>query len=147
MKLTIHANIASLLQDLVYLNQAWLMQKKVAHNELAKMLVLVGSSEHNLDTGPKLQTHMHASNIMHVYAYILCGHMCCLSCVCQVLINAIYKHTCKQTIIQASLQMHIYMYISFVCICFPCFLTIFNAFHGNSLFLSIIFFIVIVCFS
>ena len=111
MKLTIHANIASLLQDLVYLNQAWLMQKKVAHSELAKMLVLVGSSGNKLDIGPKLQTHMHASNIMHAYAYILCGHMCCLSCVCQALINAIYKHTCKQTIIQTSLQMHIYMYI------------------------------------
>lgn len=71
MKLTIHANIASLLQDLVYLNQAWLMQKKVYHLELAKMLVLVGSSGNKLDSGPKLQTDMHASNIMHVYAYIL----------------------------------------------------------------------------
>ena len=71
MKLTIHANIASLLQDLVYLSQAWLMQKKVYHLELAKMLVLVGSSGNKLDIGPKLQTDMHASNIMHVYAYIL----------------------------------------------------------------------------
>ena len=111
MKLTIHANIASLLQDLVYVNQAWLMQKKVAHSELARMMAMVGSSAHKLDIDPKLQTHMHASNIMHVYAYILCGHMCCLSCVCQALINAIYKHTCKQTIIQTSLHMHIYMYI------------------------------------
>ena len=112
MKLTIHANIASLLQEIVYLNQAWLMHKKVAHSELAKMLAMVGSSAHKLDIDPKLQTHMHASNIMHVYAYILCGHMCCLSCVCQALINAMYKHTCKQPIIQTSLQMHIYMYIS-----------------------------------
>ena len=70
MKLTIHANIASLLQDLVCVNQAWLMQKKVAHSELAKMLAMVGSFAHTLDIDPKLQTHMHASNIMYVYAYM-----------------------------------------------------------------------------
>ena len=70
MKLTIHANIASLLQDLVNLNQAWLMKEKVAHSELAKMLAMVGSSAHKLDIDPKLQTHMHGSNIMHAYAYI-----------------------------------------------------------------------------
>lgn len=46
-------------------------KKKVYHLELAKMLVLVGSSGNKLDIGPKLQTDMHASNIMHVYAYIL----------------------------------------------------------------------------
>ena len=73
MKLTIHANIASLLQDLLYLNQAWLMylNLNLDHLELAKVLVLVGSSGNKLDIGPKLQTDMHASNIMHVYAYIL----------------------------------------------------------------------------
>ena len=81
MKLTIHANIASLLQDLVYLNQAWLMQKKVAHSESAKMLVLVGSSGNKLDIEPKLQTDMHASNIIqhscntiNMYAYVHCVH-------------------------------------------------------------------------
>ena len=46
-------------------------KQNVYHLELAKMLVLVGSSGNKLDIGPKLQTDMHASNIMHVYAYIL----------------------------------------------------------------------------
>ena len=107
MKLTIHANIASLLQDLVYVNQAWLMQKKVAHSELARMMAMVGSSAHKLDIDPKLQTHMHASTIMHVYAYILCDHMCFLSGVYQALNNAVCKHTYKQTVLQTSLPMHI----------------------------------------
>ena len=38
MKLTIHANIASLLQDLLNLNQAWLMQNKVFELELEQQL-------------------------------------------------------------------------------------------------------------
>ena len=67
MKLTMHANIASLLQDLVSESGMADAKKKVYHLQLAKMLVLVGSSGNKLDLGPKLQTHMHARNIMHIY--------------------------------------------------------------------------------